>query len=324
MYYIKKKASAGGTVYYLLSEEASSTSGVVGWIKKSDVTWHTRKIVDKKKKTFYAKGTGKGYKRAWGGSKEVKLNSLSKYKGQEFSVDVTVQVGKQLWYRGKIGGKTVWIHESYLTKSANTTTKYNLTLDQAVNIQMKATPQTDSYTQYVSSEYVKISNGEYYVTADVLNVRKGPGASYAIVDQVYKGERLSIKKSVNGWYQLYWVDAKAADVKYYLDPNNFINDSKQKFQFLDLSKPSGATVTVLNNYLKGKGTLAGQGTAFIDAGKKYGINDVYLISHALLETGNGTSTLAKGVKYNGTTVYNMFGVGAYDSCPIDCGAKKSI
>ncbi|MDY0394154.1 hypothetical protein RWE15_06235 [Virgibacillus halophilus] len=71
--------------------------------------------MDKKKKTFYAKGTGKGYKRAWGGSKEIKLNSLSKYKNDFFVATVTVQVGKQMWYRGKIGGKTVWIHMDDLT-----------------------------------------------------------------------------------------------------------------------------------------------------------------------------------------------------------------
>ena len=40
---------------------------------------------------------------------------------------------------------------------------------------------------------------------------------------------------------------------------------------------------------------------------------MYLVSHALLETGNGTSDLATGISVNGKTVYNMFGIHAYDS-----------
>src|SRR5699024_9793668 len=74
---------------------------------------------------------------------------------------------------------------------------------------------------------------------------------------------------------------------------------------------------------RGKGILSGQADAFIKAGQQYGINDIYLISHALLETGDGTSILANGVKYNGETVYNMYGIGAYDSCPIECGAERA-
>src|SRR5699024_2879476 len=123
----------------------------------------------------------------------------------------------------------------------------------------------------------------------------------------------------NGWYAIestlggQWRHASPIDVQYYLNPLNFISDSIQRFQFLDLARTSGAPKTVLNNYLKGKGILDGQGEAFIEAGSQHGLNDAYLISHAILETGNGTSTLARGVQYNGVTVYNMYGIGAYDS-----------
>lgn len=65
------------------------------------------------------------------------------------------------------------------------------------------------------------------------------------------------------------------------------------YQFLDLSKSSDVSLTVLNNFLKGKGALEGMGEAFQEASRIHGINDLYLVSHALLETGNGTSELAK-------------------------------
>src|SRR5699024_9546353 len=133
----------------------------------------------------------------------------------------------------------------------------------------------------------------------------------------------------NGWYSIkykhcsQWVHANPGDLLYYLVPYNFIHDNKQKLQSIDLTKPSGASKSTFNKYLKGKGTLEGKGQAFIEAGRKHGINDAYLLSHALHETGNGTSKLARGVKYKGTTVYNMYGIGANDGCAVECGAKKA-
>ena len=44
---------------------------------------------------------------------------------------------------------------------------------------------------------------------------------------------------------------------------------------------------------------------------KYNINEIYLISHAFLESGNGTSNFASG-RYG---IYNYFGIGAYDNNP---------
>src|SRR5690606_6669478 len=101
--------------------------------------------------------------------------------------------------------------------------------------------------------------------------------------------------------------------------------------------------SLLNNYLKGKGVLEGQGQAFIDAARIHRINDVYLISHALLETGNGNSELARGVQVGINAlgnaevvtdknknklkeikkVHNVYGIGAYDSCPTSCGAIRA-
>lgn len=89
----------------------------------------------------------------------------------------------------------------------------------------------------------------------------------------------------------------------------------------------------MNNLLKGCGVLENQGQAFSQAAKQYGLNEIYLISHALLETGRGQSQLAKGAnivngKLSTTTAikyHNVFGIGAYDSNPVFDGityAKK--
>jgi beta-N-acetylglucosaminidase len=281
------------------------------------------------------------------------------------------------------------------------TNYYNITLNDALNMQMKVTPQTDKYRNdpaYVSSQYINVFNGgaisgssvnlrttpstsgaiaanvgngtlfklldnnvsgenvsgstkwykiEYkgkilYVhsslatanlrvgqaTVDYLNIRAEKSAGSHIYATVMKDTLLNIVEENNsGWHTVSigdWRNAKPTDVLSYLDPAKFINDEKQKFQFMDLTKTSGVSKEALNQFLVGKGILAGQGQAFIDAGYKYGINEVYLMAHTLLETGNGTSTLAKGVTYNGRTVYNMYGVGAYDHCPDECGAKTAF
>ncbi|WP_391557513.1 glucosaminidase domain-containing protein [Robertmurraya sp.] len=278
---------------------------------------------------------------------------------------------------------------------------YNVTLNDALSMQMKVSPQTDkyrTYPAYVNKQYLQMSAGGS-ITGTSVNLRTLPNTSSSIGATVgkdtlfilldsniigesvsgntrwykieYKGQVLYVHSSLasnnlrvgkvtsttlniraeknstshiygsvgtgslllvlvedntSGWYTVSignWRNATSSDVLQYLDPTGYINDEKQRLQFMNLSKPSDVSVGTLNTYLTGKGILANQGQAFIDAGKLYGINEVYLMAHTLLETGNGTSTLAKGVPYNGKTVYNMYGIGAYDSCPLSCGVERA-
>ncbi|WP_449355108.1 peptidoglycan-binding protein [Virgibacillus natechei] len=204
-------------------------------------------------------------------------------------------------------------------------TEYNISLAEALAMQLEANPQTDNNYAYVSASWI---NGNNTVTANVLNVRSGPGAVNSVVGQLTEGTKVNIEGEFNGWYQIeynssQWVNASPDDALYYLDPTNFLEDEVQRFQFLDLSKPSNVTSNILNNYLENRGTLSGQGQAFIDASNLYGVSDIYLISHAILETGNGGSRLAQGIEYNGETVFNMYGVGAYDGCAVECGVERA-
>lgn len=113
--------------------------------------------------------------------------------------------------------------------------------------------------------------------------------------------------------------ASKNDVEYYVDPQNFTK-GYELYQFLDLSGSNGIDAQMLNNYLTSKGVLEGKGSVFIDAAKKYGISEIYLAVHACLESGNGSSQLARGTEVDGVTVYNMFGIGALDSDPVSEGA----
>lgn len=177
---------------------------------------------------------------------------------------------------------------------------------------------TDYDNYYV--DYVKCVN-----STDATGV-----TNYNMNDTLEKAvaAQLSGGKTDEGSSDAEWVYANSNQVKYYLDPSNF-SDSYGKYQFLELNYVDGITEDVLNTALKGKGILDGKGNPFVQAGETYNISPVYLVSHALLETGNGQSILAQGVtvsSVNGQavepkTVYNFFGIHAYDSDAVKGGSE---
>jgi mannosyl-glycoprotein endo-beta-N-acetylglucosaminidase len=211
------------------------------------------------------------------------------------------------------------------------TTDYNLTLNEMANLQMglSTPPQTDKYRNepaYVHSAYIDPVNK--VITGNGVNVRKGPGTNYDIVAKLNKGFKgFSIVNQNGEWTQisLTWKNASYDDVLYYLNPNNFSSSSKEYYQFLKLSQPAETNINEINEKIlnQNTGILMGKAAAFVQAAKLYGINELYLIAHALHETGNGKSALAQGVMYNGKKVYNMYGYNAFDGCAVECGAKKA-
>lgn len=124
------------------------------------------------------------------------------------------------------------------------------------------------------------------------------------------------------WRKGEFVHASEMETAQYANPNNYCTDA-YKYQFLDLSKTNNVSEEKLNEYLADKGILKGKGAVFIEAARKYNVSEVYLAAHACLESGNGTSQLANGVEVNGTTVYNVFGINAYDSNAVASGSNRA-
>ena len=137
-----------------------------------------------------------------------------------------------------------------------------------------------------------------------------------------------------------YVAPSKSDLEYYLNPENFTKSNKGMMQFLRLDTyKGGVSESELNSYLNslpkvnGKNTVFyNQGKSFIDAAKKHDIDLLYLVAHAMWETGYGKSTLAKGqtiTSYKGkplgnpVTVYNFFGIGAIDKSANVSGAEAS-
>ncbi|MDM5336525.1 SH3 domain-containing protein [Fictibacillus enclensis] len=243
------------------------------------------------------------------------------------------------WAKIDANGKMGYVSSSYLTvkgdpvPSSDYEALYGRTLDDMVSMQMKVSPQTDLYKNYLHQSAVTVSGTTATVVGDNWNVRNGAGTGFWSLGTVNNGTKLKVLGSVKGtdgkiWYQVAyktWANASPDDLKYYMDSNHFKNDPVKSYQFIKLSQSASLNADEVNQrILTGKGILQGQAAAFITAGETYHINEIYLISHALLETGNGTSKLATGIQYNGRTVYNMYGIGAVDSDPINKGAARAF
>lgn len=123
------------------------------------------------------------------------------------------------------------------------------------------------------------------------------------------------------------------DIYQYMNPKNFENHDYAIYQFLKLNYIEGITAEELDVILLGKGILAGQGRIILDACKEYNVNPAYIIAHAFLETGNGTSPLSNGSIIVSTVkgvpvleskpIYNMFGIGANDENALVLGSERA-
>jgi bifunctional autolysin len=114
VHYIKKQMTMNNKVYYLLSTSPSAEKGTIGWVEDKDLNSQPHISVDKKAKTFFIKGTGTAYDKAWGGSRDA-VSNLSSHKGDVFEVHLTEKVGSTIWYRGKLDGETVWVEADDVT-----------------------------------------------------------------------------------------------------------------------------------------------------------------------------------------------------------------
>lgn len=106
-----------------------------------------------------------------------------------------------------------------------------------------------------------------------------------------------------------------------LDPNSSVL-ARNFAVFADLRTSSGLTASQIDSFIestaKGReGKLRGMGAAFLRAEATYHVNAAYLVAHAILETGWGTSTLANG----SLGIFNFFGIGAYDGDPENAGME---
>ncbi|GEM_PF-3746283 len=113
----------------------------------------------------------------------------------------------------------------------------------------------------------------------------------------------------SGYDDGYYAASKEA-VSYFIDPRNFMDDT-QIFQFLS-AKYDSATQNIeeIDTILNGT-ALAPFAEYFLNAGGTE-MSSAFLAAKSRIETGGGTSDLARGEVEGYEGFYNFFGIGAYD------------
>ena len=131
--------------------------------------------------------------------------------GTNYSVITKVYKGESVdildtsngWYKVKLSnGKIGWASSDYITRMSN----------------------SNSNSQNGSS-----ISGYGKVTASTLNVRSGAGTSYSVVTKVYKGNKVELLESSNGWYKIKLSSGKVgwASSDYITRINNSSNNNSQ-------------------------------------------------------------------------------------------------
>ena len=348
-YKVTKKAEYNNESFVLLQNVNQPTP--IGWVKAEDVKARPLGKTKTKNGEYKVKRKNNGLYSVPMGTKDQLLDPLDGDKNYKFKASKAVKVGDDEYVYGSVNNKTGWIAGDDLkqNKSSNNQTntpKAEPSRHKTLVINNKdgeyyTSPNASSgksLADYYNSAfsiigkakvegetwyYGTLSNGQkVWIKSDdlaksVINYLKtGMTLDEAVSLQFEMGANPQIQHNAGTWD-----DASYAEVKQAMDTDGLAHDATQKYQFLRLDKPQNIAVNDLNKLLDGKGILAGQGEAFSEAANTYGLNEIYLISHALLETGNGTSTLATGGNTDGSNkkYYNMYGIGAYDHDAITTG-----
>ncbi|HCY9621152.1 TPA: glucosaminidase domain-containing protein [Staphylococcus aureus] len=354
-FYVTKERAHGNETYVLLNNTSHNIP--LGWFNVKDLNVQNLGKEVKTTQKYTVNKSNNGLSMVpWGTKNQVILTGNNIAQGT-FNAAKQVSVGKDVYLYGTINNRTGWVNAKDLTaptavKPTTSAAKdYNYTyVIKNGNGYYYVTPNSDTakYSLKAFNEqpfsvvkeqvingqtwyYGKLSNGKlaWIKSTDLakeLIKYNQTGMTLNQVAQIQAG--LQYKPQVQR-VPGKWTDANFNDVKHAMDTKRLAQDPALKYQFLRLDQPQNISIDKINQFLKGKGVLENQGAAFNKAAQMYGINEVYLISHALLETGNGTSQLAKGadvvnnkvVTNSNTKYHNVFGIAAYDNDPLREGIK---
>ena len=276
---------------------------------------------------------------------EIKASGLPEGYHVEYRAHVQ-DVGWQGWVRdGAISGttgkskkiealKVRIVKDETVSNISYVYSNYNVSLNSMIDTQMNGTPALQMVNSKGQWEwrYAQIKDGQkgyYYYSTVVIEEEEEKKETSPKIQEDIKNDEISKTvslKSTTTTVQTFVKDEVVYNeikeqLRQNVDPALTRNSDTYKYQFLKLSYVDGTTAAQLNAVFNSNGVLKGKGKVFIDAAKKYNINPIYLAAHSILETGNGTSELARGIDVNGTKVYNLFGIGAVDSNPNGGGSQ---
>ncbi|MCM3727702.1 SH3 domain-containing protein [Neobacillus cucumis] len=155
-----------------------------------------------------------------------------------------------------------------------------------------------------------VSTEKTYLVTDDLNLRQSGDPSSSILTVIPNGTTVTAGEiTSDGWYKVTYNGKTGYVFGTYLKEYVKTDD----YKFIDLRTTSPVTASQINTYIAANvngrpSVLLNKGQAFIDAGKNFGVNALYLAAHAIHESGFGTSNISLGKM-------NLFGYGAFDSTP---------
>ncbi|PTE84335.1 autolysin [Staphylococcus equorum] len=359
---VTKQRTQGDNTYVLIQNSNQNTP--LGWVNTKDINTRDLSKTSAKNGQFTIKSTNNGlYAVPWG-TKAQQLDSLKNVKNNQFNASKSVKVDKDEYVYGNVNNKTGWIaakdlntntnnkvatetQTSDVTKSAVTPYKFDYVIynaDGSYYLDPTSDQPTGSLNDFYESIFTvfekQVINGVTWYHGKLSNGQmvwiKEEDLRKELIKYYQSGltldEAVAIQAGLKTKPQIQhtpgkWEDATPIEIKNAMDTGKLAQDPTQKYQFLRLDKSQDIASADLDKLLVGKGILEGQGEAFSEAAKAYNINEVYLISHALLETGDGTSKLANGgdvvddkvVTDGPNKYYNMFGIGAVDSDAVKQG-----
>ncbi|MEH7094827.1 SH3 domain-containing protein [Neobacillus vireti] len=171
-------------------------------------------------------------------------------------------------------------------------------------------PGTDLQLAPQNTENPSLLTEKTYLVTDDLNLRQADNTSATVLTVIPNGSTVtSAEQTSNGWFKVTYNSSTGYVSGTYL--KEYVKEDNYKF--IDLRTTSPVTASQINSYIaanvNGKpSVLLNKGQAFIDAGRTYGVNALYLAAHAIHESGFGTSNISLGK-------FNLFGYGAFDITP---------
>ncbi|RND01810.1 SH3 domain-containing protein, partial [Lysinibacillus halotolerans] len=215
------------------------------------------------------------------------------------------------WYKVTYNGVTGWVSSDYVKVSTNNGTS-------------PTNPSTGSGSSNLPPG--QTINSMVVYTTNSLNLRTSNSTSSSSLGTIPANTKLTTAyKASNGWYKVSY-NGKTGFVSgsYLISQStkariDSLEANKNSYLFMDLRTVSSVTANQINAYIKdrvgnNRSVLLNSGDIFVEVGKKYGVNALYLAAHAIHESNFGKSTIA-------LDRYNLFGYGAYDLVPY-LGAVK--
>ena len=316
----KSETSAANTKkwYYVTADGTKGyvRADLVDHIKYGSVQGKTTEEVN------YRKGAGTGMKLAGSFAKGAKLTVVMKANPVS-----SASGSSRTWYKVREGKKYYYLCSSWVELINGTARRANASsASQSASTELPEADMSDaefeknmkdqgfpsSYKKKLRPLHKKHPNWIFvgYKTNIAWNtaLSKQTSGGTSLVSASYPASyRDGSRQYEKGWYK---ADSKV--VAYFMDPRNFLIDSRI-FMFEALSYKSKYQTTSVVRAILSPTKLPGCGfTAgiFVKAGKANDVSPVFLASRARQETGGGSDAI-KGKKIMGKKVYNPFNIGAF-------------